>query len=101
MDTSQLLSDAKARFNHLSAKKYLNDKYQSKLTIANQGGLWLLSTDLLALLNSSTSPSLILIDQYNNPVEVDRLTLLSHAEETYNKVMTDWLTELNELSKKR
>lgn len=101
MDTKQLLADAKARFNHNSAKHYLKDKYQSKLTIADQGGLWLISPELLSQLNSSTSETIILVDQYENPVEVDRKSLLTKANEIYVTVMEDWLHEYKELSLKR
>jgi len=38
MDTQNLIIESKARFNHNQAKQYLKDKYQSKLTFADQGG---------------------------------------------------------------
>jgi len=40
MDTTKLISDAKARFSHNSAKAYLNEKYNGKLLVAVQNGLW-------------------------------------------------------------
>ena len=40
MDTKTLISEAKARFNHNSAKAYLKEKYEAKLLVAEQGGLW-------------------------------------------------------------
>lgn len=101
MDTKQLLADAKARFAHNSAKQYLKDKYQSKLTIAEQGGLWHITPALLSQLNSSNAKTLILVDEYQNPVEVDRKLLLLKANEVYVEVMDAWLYEFNELSNKR
>lgn len=101
MDTKKLLADAKARFNHNSAKQYLKDKYESKLTLADQGGLWRITPSLLSQLNSSTAKTLILIDDYGNPVQVDRKLLLLKANEIYVNVMDAWLYEYTELSNKR
>ena len=40
MDTKTLITEAKARFAHNSAKDYLKEKYDAKLLVAEQGGLW-------------------------------------------------------------
>jgi hypothetical protein len=101
MDTKQLIKDAKARFSHNSAKQYLKDKYTSKLVLADQGGLWKVDATLLAHLNSSTTKTLILIDDYGNPVEVDRKLLLLKANELYNTTMDAWLYEFSQLSNNR
>ena len=52
MDTKTLISDAKARFSHNSAKAYLKEKYKSKLIIAEQGGLWKADAQTIALLQA-------------------------------------------------
>jgi hypothetical protein len=101
MDTKQLLTEVKARFNHNLAKEYLKDKYDSKLIFAEQGGLWKASTDLLTFLNSSTDETLVLLDSYQNPVEITRITLLTKTKEVYNTVMSDWLAEWKQLESKR
>lgn len=101
MDTKQLLTEVKARFNHNLAKEYLKDKYDSKLIFAEQGGLWKASTDLLTFLNSSTDETLVLLDSYQNPVEITRITLLYKTKEVYNTVMSDWLAEWKQLEGKR
>lgn len=101
MDTKQLIKDAKARFSHNSAKQYLKDKYTSKLVLADQGGLWKVNSSLLSHLNSSTAKTLILIDDFGNPVEVDRKLLLLKATELYNTTMDAWLYEFSQLSNYR
>ena len=101
MDTNSLLADIKARFNHNSAKDYLKDKYESKLVFADQSGLWNVSTEMLSFLRTSTSPEIILLDTYSNPVKVDTSKLLSKAESIYDSVMTDWAKEWKELESKR
>lgn len=101
MDTENLIKDTKARFAHNSAKAYLKDKYQSKLTVANQGGLWKVTPELLVFIDSAGSEELILVDAYDNPVKVKRLELLQQVRDTYNNVMEEWYTEFKKLENNR
>ncbi len=101
MDTKQLIKDAKARFKHNSAKAYLKDKYQSKLIVADQDGLWLASPELIGFLSGSRDDYVVLVDRYNNPVQVDRIELLEKLDTVYNGVMSMWFTEWQELKSNR
>ena len=40
MDTNQLISHSKARFDHQAAKRVLKEKYQAKMIFAYAGGMW-------------------------------------------------------------
>ncbi len=53
MDTKTLIAEAKARFNLNSAKAQLKDKYDGKLTVADQGGLWKADLPTINFLNST------------------------------------------------
>lgn len=101
MDTKTLITDAKARFSHNSAKAYLKEKYNSKLLIAEQNGLWRADLATISLLNSFTTKTLVLIDTFENPIEVDRKKLLVKLKEVYVTVMTEWHKEWQELETKR
>lgn len=101
MDTKSLISEAKARFSHNSAKEYLKDKYNSKLIVAEQGGLWTASPPLLTFLGTTNSKTLVVIDNFGNPVKVNRIDLLTKLTEVYNTVMEEWYTEWVELETKR
>ena len=101
MDTKTLINEAKARFNHNSAKQQLKDKYQSKLIIADQGGLWEATPELIAMLTAFDDNFIILMDNFNNPVQVNREKLLTVLKDAYQKVMLDWYTEYKELETKR
>jgi hypothetical protein len=101
MDTTTLISEAKARFNHNSAKSYLKDKYDSKFIVADQSGLWRANLETINFLNSSTDNYIILIDTFNNPVKVNRIDLLHKLSATYTNVMETWYNEWIELEKKR
>lgn len=101
MDTKTLISEAKARFNHNSAKAQLKDKYDGKFIVAEQGGLWKATPELISILNSFDDNFIILIDNFDNPVHVNRDQLLAVVKSTYYAVMLDWYKEWKELETKR
>lgn len=101
MDTKTLITEAKARFNHNSAKAYLKDKYDSRLVVADQGGLWKATIELITFLATSTDTVVILIDTFDNPVLVNRIQLHDVLYKTYTDTMTLWYNEWVELEGKR
>jgi len=101
MDINTLLSDAKARFSHNSAKHYLKEKYSSKLILADQGGLWKADKETISLLNALTGDKVVLMDTFENPVEVNRQELLSKLTTIYDDTMKEWYKEAQELEGKR
>ena len=101
MDTKTLITEAKARFSHNSAKAQLKDKYDGKFIIAEQGGLWKASPELIAFLTAMDDNFVIVIDNFDNPVQVNREQLLNVLKDTYNKVMLEWYKEWKEIEIKR
>jgi hypothetical protein len=101
MDTKSLITEAKARFNHNSAKAQIKDKYDGKLIVADQGGLWKATPELLGFLASSTDDIVILMDNFENPVLVNRIALHDVLYKTYNDTMQLWFSEWKELESKR
>lgn len=101
MDTASLIAEAKARFSHNSAKAQLKDKYDGKLIVADQGGLWKATPELIGYLASSTDDIVILIDNFENPVLVNRIALHDVLYKTHNDTMQLWFSEWKELESKR
>ena len=101
MDTKTLLAEAKARFNHNAAKDYLAEKYKNKLIVAEQGGLWKADAQTIALLSSFKTAKVVLIDTFNNPVEVDRKELLATLQGIYKSVMKEWHDEWKKIESSR
>jgi hypothetical protein len=104
MDTKTLITEAKARFAHNSAKDYLREKYNAKLLVAEQGGLWKADQEtisFLSVMSNDYDDKVILMDTFQNPVLVDRSELLSKLKETYRSVMSEWYNEWKELESKR
>ena len=101
MDTKSLINEAKARFNHNSAKAYLKDKYDSKFIVADQNGLWRADLETINFLTATTDEEVIIIDTFNNPVKVIRKELLDKLSTVYKTTMEEWYTEWVELEKNR
>ena len=101
MDTKTLITEAKARFNHNSAKAYLKDKYDSKLTVADQNGLWRANLETINFLNASSETEVVLMDSFDSPVKVNRQILLDKLNQVYKTTMEEWHSEWAELEKKR
>ena len=104
MDTKTLITDAKARFAHNSAKDYLKEKYNAKLLVAEQGGLWRADKETISFLTvmiNDYDDRVVLIDTFDNPVLVDRSELLSKLKKVYHSVMLEWFNEWKELESKR
>ena len=101
MDTNELINDLKIRFNHNSAKDYLKNKYESKLIVADQGGLWKATIEIISFLSTNIQEQIVLMDSFNNPVKVDRILLLNKLTNIYNQVTNEWYTEWSELERQR
>jgi hypothetical protein len=101
MDTQTLLADMKARFAHNSAKHYLKEKFSSKLLVADQNGLWKADISTLTFLSNIEAETIVLLDLYETPVEVNVKSLYDKLYTTYTKIMTQWHTEYKELENKR
>lgn len=104
MDTKTLITEAKARFAHNSAKDYLTEKYNAKLLVAEQGGLWKADQQTISFLATMTNDyddRIVIMDTFQNPVLVDRSELLSKLKEVYRSIMAEWYNEWKELENKR
>ena len=104
MDTKTIILEAKARFNHNSAKDYLKQKYNAKLLVAEQGGLWRADQETISFLSimaNDYDDKVVMIDTFQNPVLVDRTELLSKLKQVYNENMAAWYNEYKEIENKR
>lgn len=101
MNTEDLIKEAKARFHLNYQKSQLKEKYNSKLLFANQGGLWLAGPELFATLLFFIGEEIIIVDNYGNPVKVNKTNLWLHASKVYSTVMEEWYTEHESLKNLR
>jgi hypothetical protein len=102
MDTDQLISHARARFDHASARRVLKEKYQAKMIFAHAGGMWRAGPELNTMIfTCGRMGEIVLPDLYENPVRVDSKELMTLSQERWNEQMNAWLVEYEELNKKR
>jgi hypothetical protein len=101
MNTDELISHARARFDHESARKTLKEKYQGKMVFAFSGGMWRAGPELISLLKDRTEIDIVLLDLYENPVRVIAPQLLREAEQRWKEQMNAWLVEYEQLNQNR
>ena len=101
MDTEQLISHARSRFDHAVAKRVLKEKYQAKLMFAYNGGMFRADQNLMVLLQAIPTEEAVILDLYENPIKVNTIELAYQVGERFQEVMNAWLVEYEELNKKR
>jgi hypothetical protein len=100
MDTEQLVAHSRARFEHESARRTLREKYQAKFTFAHAGGMWLAGPELLTTLKCC-SGNVVLLDLYENPVQVAAEELYELSLQRWQEQMNAWLVEYDQLNRNR
>ena len=101
MNTEQLISHARARFDHAQARQVLKEKYQAKLTFAHAGGMWSAGPELLNTLMCCPGTESVILDLYGNPTKIVTTELFNLAQQRWQEQMTAWLLEYEESNKKR
>jgi hypothetical protein len=101
MNTDELITHARTRFDHATARRTLREKYQAKLTFAYAGGMWVAGPELLVMLATCPDETAVLLDLYKTPVKVDVRSLELAAQQRWQEQMNAWLEEYTELNKQR
>jgi len=101
MNTDELVSHSRARFDHHQARTVLREKYQAKLMFAHAGGMWRANPELLVLLATVPPGDAVIPDLYETPVRVNPEELRGLAMQRWQEQMNAWLTEYEELHKNR
>jgi hypothetical protein len=101
MDTQQLLAHARTRFDHAAARRVLQEKYQARMLFAHAGGMWRAGPELLVLLQASSEPTLVIIDEHSVPVQVNRAELCELAHRLWQEQMNAWLVEYQQVQQQR
>ena len=97
-----LISHARARFDHERTKLLLKEKYEAKMLFAYRGGMWRAGPELNNMIfTCGRMGEVVLPDLYGNPVKIDTQELLPMSQERFNEQMTAWLIELEELRQLR
>jgi hypothetical protein len=101
MDTEQLVTHGRARFEHAAARRLLKEKYQAKLTFAYAGGMFRAGPELQTTLLTCPGIDAVILDLYENPVKINTQELLSLSQQRWQEQMTAWLLEFEAGNQKR
>jgi len=101
MDTEDLIAHARSRFNHESAKRLLKEKYQARMLFAHAGGMWRAGPELVVLLATVPPGNAVILDLYDNPIQVNPEQLRTLAVQCWQEQMNAWLLEHEQVNKQR
>lgn len=93
MDTEKLIEHARARFAHEAHRRVLKEKYEAKLLFAYNQGMWRAGPELLSTLLVCPEDTAVLLDLYDNPIQVEIAELKSIAQRRWQEQMTAWQLE--------
>ena len=65
------------------------------------GGMWRAGPELLNTLNVCPDPTAVLLDLYENPVQVNTQELRALAQQRRQEQMNAWLAEHNQINQQR
>ena len=100
-EINQLAAEIKLSTDFQINKKILKEKIQTDLHITHNDGMFKITPELLAFVQTWPSNELYLEDIYENPVEINRETFLTAAQQHYQTVMNRWHQAHAELKKIR
>jgi hypothetical protein len=99
--TDQIITYARARFEHAAARKLIQEKYQARMLFAAQGGMWRAGPELLNILATVPPGDAVLLDLYETPVRVRPEELRDQAMCRWQEQMNAWLVEYEQLNQNR
>ena len=101
MNTNDLVSHSRARFDHHKARIVLKEKYQAKLHFAYRGGMFRAAPDMIVFLNLYHGQTLVLEDLYENPINVDANELCEMMKSRFQEQMNAWMLDYEQLDQNR
>jgi hypothetical protein len=101
MNTDDLVAHARARFDHVAARRVLKEKYSARMLFAYQGGMWRAGPELQTTLLTCPGAEAVLLDVYENPIRVDTKELYALSQQRWQEQMNAWLVEYDQISQRR
>jgi hypothetical protein len=93
MDTNELVAHVRARFDHESQKRLLQEKYEAKMLFAHAGGMWRAGPELLTVLSVCKDTEAVLLDLYQTPIRITVQELHILAYQRWQEQLNAWLVE--------
>ena len=100
-DLDKLTQEIRLATDYQVNKRILREKIQTDLQVPHNSGLFKVTSELIAFLNSWDSDELFLEDTYNNPIKVNRKEFLGLCKQHYQMVMNTWHIQHEEIRRAR
>ena len=101
MNTNELVAHSRARFDHAAARRVLKEKYQARMLFVHAGGMWRAGPELQTTLLTCPDSEAVILDLYENPVQVNTQELLTLSQQRWQEQMNAWLVEHQQLNQQR
>lgn len=93
---------SRTKYLHSLAKISSKENHESQLLVPLAGGVFRVSPELIGFLSVEfLGDTVILLDIYENPINVNRLELLSLCISTYKTTMHSWLETTEKINNQR
>ena len=96
-----MIAHSRARFDHATAKRLLKEKYQARMLFAYRGGMFRAGPELQTTLLTCPDDTAVVLDLYENPVQVDTKELYAQSQQRWQEQMNAWLVEYEANNQKR
>jgi len=101
MDTDQLIKHIRARFDHAAARRVIKEKYEARMLFAHAGGMWRAGPELQTTLLTCPDSEAVILDLYENPVQINIQGLLALSQQRWQEQMNAWLVEHEQTKQNR
>jgi hypothetical protein len=93
MNTNDLVTHSRARFDLQTKKRLLREKYEAKMLFAHNGGMWRAGPELQTILLSCPDTEAVILDLYETPIKVNTRDLFAQSQQRWQEQMNAWLAE--------
>jgi hypothetical protein len=95
------VNEVKLATNFQINKRILREKIQTDLHMTHNGGMFKITPELLAFVQTWPVDELYLEDIYENPIQIDRQVFLVTAQQHYQTVMNRWHQQYEDIKQIR
>ena len=100
-ELDQITAQIQQATNYQINKRILREKIQTDLHLPYNGGLFCVTTDIIAFLSAWNTDELFLEDTYQNPIRINRKEFLELCKQHYQMVMNTWHIQHEEIRRAR
>ena len=102
MNIETIKKTSRAKYLHSLAKLTAKENHLAQLLLTVHGGTFRVTPELIAFLSVEyLGRTVIILDIFENPIQVDRVEMLESCVDLYSSVMQSWHSTTAEINSKR